>query len=120
MLKQFLLVGLGGSIGSVLRYAGSLFYSDKSFPFSTFLINIIGCFGIGIVMGLYIRNETLSNNWKLFLATGLCGGFTTFSTFSFENLQLLQQGKISQCLLYILGSVIIGIVAAWAGYKLIN
>jgi CrcB protein len=119
MIKEFLLVGAGGALGSMLRYAGNLLYNNKSFPATTFLINIIGSFIIGIVIGCSIKNNS-SINWKLFLATGICGGFTTFSAFSFENLSLLQEGKIFTSLLYIAGSVVLGIAAAWLGYKTIN
>jgi fluoride exporter len=120
MIKHFLLVGLGGAIGSMLRYAGGLLYTNKSFPLTTFLINITGSFVIGMVIGVFVKNESSSHNWKLFLATGICGGFTTFSTFSFENLQLLQEGKIVLSSLYILGSIVIGITASLIGFKLIN
>lgn len=119
MMKEFLIVGAGGAIGSMLRYAGNVLYSHKSFPVTTFCINIIGSFVIGIVIGYSIKNQP-SVNWKLFLATGICGGFTTFSAFSFENLVLLQNGKILTSLLYIAGSVVLGIAAAWLGYKIIN
>ena len=120
MMKHLLLVGLGGAIGSMLRYAGGLLYTNRTFPLSTFLINIIGSFCIGMVIGFCIKDEQVSQNWKLFLATGICGGFTTFSTFSFENLLLLQEGKILLSILYIAGSIIIGISAAWVGFRLIN
>jgi fluoride exporter len=119
MLKEFLLVGAGGALGSMLRYAGNLLYSSKSFPLTTFLINIIGSFVIGLVIGYSIKNQS-SLNWKLFLTTGICGGFTTFSAFSYENLLLLQNGKVFTSLLYIAGSVVFGIAAAWLGYKAIN
>lgn len=119
MLKEFLLVGAGGALGSVLRYTGTLLHQGKPFPLATFFINVIGSFAIGMVMGWCLKNEA-SANWKLFLATGICGGFTTFSAFSFENLLLLQNGKIFLSLLYITGSVVFGIAAAWLGYKIIN
>lgn len=119
MIREFLLVGAGGAVGSILRYAGNLLYQQKSFPATTFLINIIGSFIIGIVIAYSVKNES-SVNWKLFLATGICGGFTTFSAFSLENLLLLQNGKIFISLLYILGSVVLGITATWLGYKIIN
>lgn len=119
MIKEFLIVGAGGAIGTMLRYTGNLLYSNRSFPVTTFLINIIGSFIIGIVIGYSIKNNT-SANWKLFLATGICGGFTTFSAFSLENLLLLQNGKVFTSLLYIAGSVVLGIAAAWIGYKIIN
>ena len=120
MLKNFLLVGLGGAIGSMLRYAISLLVTVKQFPYSTFIVNIAGSFIIGAVLALSLKNDMFSNNWKIFLATGICGGFTTFSAFSFENLLLLQNGKIFLSLLYITGSVVAGIAAAWLGYKIIN
>ncbi|MES2850129.1 MAG: fluoride efflux transporter CrcB [Bacteroidota bacterium] len=119
MIKDFLLVGAGGALGSMLRYAGNCMYQQKSFPLTTFFINIIGSFIIGLVIGYSLKNES-SANWKLFLATGICGGFTTFSAFSFENLLLLQNGKVLLSLLYIVSSVVLGIAAAWLGYKIIN
>jgi fluoride exporter len=119
MLKEILLVGAGGAMGSMLRYAGSIWQQGRSFPLATLLINIIGSFIIGLVMGWCLKNESAAN-WKLFLATGICGGFTTFSAFSFENLLLLQNGKIFLSLLYITGSVVFGIAAAWLGYKIIT
>lgn len=117
MLKNFILVGLGGSIGSMLRYAAS-FLPSKNFPVSTLLINIAGSFIIGLIAGIYLKNDLLSNNYKLFFATGVCGGFTTFSAFAAENLQLAQQGKFFIALLYIFLSIIFGITAAWCGFKL--
>ncbi len=120
MIKHFMLVGLGGAIGSVLRYAGGLLYTNKSFPLTTFLINVTGSFIIGMVIGYFVKNESISHSWKLFLATGVCGGFTTFSTFSFENLLLLQEGKILLSFLYIIASIVIGIAGAFFGFKLIN
>lgn len=119
MIKDFLLVGAGGAIGSMLRYGSNLLYSNKSFPATTLVINIIGSFLIGVVMALCLKDES-SANWKLFLATGICGGFTTFSAFSHENLLMLQNGKVAAALLYITASVLLGIAAAWLGYKTIN
>ena len=120
MLKNFLLVGLGGGIGSILRYATSLLIGPKYFPYSTLAVNIIGSFVIGLALGMSLKNEYFLNNWKLFLATGICGGFTTFSSFSAENMELLQNGKAPLALIYIAASVILGIAAAWVGYKLLT
>jgi len=119
MIKEFLLVGAGGALGSMMRHGGNILMGNKPFPYATFSINIIGSFIIGAVLGYCLKNEDASN-WKLFLATGICGGFTTFSAFSFENLLLLQNGKMATALLYIAASVILGIAAAWLGYKTIN
>lgn len=120
LLKNILWIGLGGALGSIARYTVSLLMSSKYFPYGTFLVNIIGCFTIGIFMALSIKNQTTTfNNYKLFLTTGLCGGFTTFSAFAIENVQLFENGKPLVALTYILLSVVLGIAAAFIGYKLI-
>jgi fluoride exporter len=120
MFNNFLLVGLGGAVGSVMRYTVAQWMGQKTFPAATLLVNIVGSFIIGAVLALSVKNQQFANNWKLFLATGICGGFTTFSAFSIENMQLLQQGKYWLCLLYIGVSLVAGIAAAFVGYKLIN
>ena len=119
MLKNLLLVGLGGGLGSILRYGSSLLLNSKLFPYATLAVNIIGSFIIGIVFAMSIKDETFLNNWKLFLATGICGGFTTFSAFSVENMALLQSGKVGLALIYILLSVVVGIMATFLGYQLV-
>lgn len=118
MIRNFLLVGLGGALGTMLRYGTGLVIGSKNFPLATLLINVIGSFVIGIVIAYSLRSESFAVNWKLFLATGICGGFTTFSAFSFENLQLLQNGKFAMFALYIAGSLLLGLLAVWAGYKI--
>ena len=120
MLKNFLLVGLGGGIGSMLRYATSLMITSRYFPYATLAVNICGSFVIGLVLAMSVKNEQFLNNWKLFLAVGICGGFTTFSSFSAENMELLQNGKAMSAFIYIAASVIFGIVAAWLGFKLLT
>lgn len=120
MLKNFFLVALGGGIGSMLRYGASLLVSSRYFPYTTLAVNIIGSFMIGLVLGLSFRSEYFLTNWKLFLATGICGGFTTFSAFSAENMELLQAGKYALAIVYIAASVILGIAAAAVGFKLLN
>jgi fluoride exporter len=120
MLKNFVLIGLGGALGSMLRYGVSLMVVSRAFPLATLLVNIAGSFVIGMVLALSSKNEAFAGNWKLFLATGICGGFTTFSAFSAENLQLLQSGKTLLSLLYMAISIVAGIGAAFAGYKLIS
>lgn len=118
MLKNLLLVGLGGGIGSVLRYSASLLINIKYFPWPTFAVNIAGSFIIGLIFAACIKDEVFLNNWKLFLATGICGGFTTFSAFSLENMGLLQSGKIGMALTYIGLSIVLGIAATFLGYQL--
>lgn len=120
MIKNLLLVGLGGSIGSMARYAVSLIIKTKLFPYATLSINIMGSFIIGLLFAMSIKEQGMSDNWKLFLATGICGGFTTFSAFSLENMGLLQSGKVGMALTYIILSVILGIAATFLGYKLVS
>jgi CrcB protein len=118
MIKNILLVGLGGGIGSILRYAATLLIGVKKIPYATLSVNIMGSFIIGLVLAFSIKDESFANNWKLFLATGICGGFTTFSAFTLENMQLLQNGKTGVAFLYIAISVVLGIAATFAGYQL--
>ncbi len=119
MFKNFLLVGLGGALGSMLRYAVYLLVIVKQFPYGTFIVNIAGSFIIGLVLALSLKNELFLNNWKVFLATGICGGFTTFSAFTAENVVLLQNGKYGIALIYICLSILLGIAAVALGYKVI-
>ena len=120
MLKNFLLVGLGGMIGSVLRYTASLIArnSGGGFPYATFTVNIIGSFLIGYVTGLALRENQLSWDWKLFLATGICGGFTTFSALSLEGVALLQEQRYGTFATYFIVSIGLGLIAAWSGLLL--
>ncbi len=120
MVKGFLLVGLGGSIGAMLRYLIMSIWKTETFPFNTLIINVIGSLLIGIVFALSEKTDLISNNIKLFLATGICGGFTTFSTFSAENFQLLKSGEYVTAAGYIFASVSLCIVATFIGFKIIN
>ena len=119
MLKNLLLVGFGGGLGSILRYVSSLLITTKIFPYATLAVNITGSFIIGMVFALSIKDAAITNNWKLFLATGICGGFTTFSAFSLENMGLLQSGKYGLAFTYIGLSIVLGIAAIFLGYFLI-
>jgi len=113
-----LLVGLGGGIGTIGRYLVQKWVNgvyQQSFPLATFLINITGCFLIGVLYALAEKSNVLSPQSRLLLITGLCGGFTTFSTFAFENTVLLRTGDIITFILYAAGSVIIGILAVYLG-----
>jgi CrcB protein len=118
MLKNLLLVGLGGAAGSILRSLAAIWIKNNHFPLATLLVNIIGSFIIGLVIATSLRNPSFDANWRLFLATGICGGFTTFSAFSAENLQLIQQGRMGLFVLYAVGSVLLGLGAAWLGFSL--
>lgn len=121
MWKLFLLVGTGGFIGSIARYAAGLGVSKivkLNFPYGTFLVNLIGCLVIGFIFGLSEKQNWVNDNWRIFLAIGFCGGFTTFSSFAYENLSMLQHHNYSGFFLYVIGSVILGLLAVWGGLLL--
>jgi CrcB protein len=114
-MNRLLLVAIGGALGSVARYALSGAVQRSFFPTGTLAVNIIGCLVIGFVGGLAARPSGLSSNARLFLATGLCGGFTTFSAFGFETLQLIGDGEMWQAGLNIGLQLVGGLGAAWVG-----
>lgn len=121
--KNILLVLAGSAAGGSLRYITSLMVQSKNtsqFPLGTFLINLIGCFIIGIVYAVAARNSTTGSDIRLLLATGFCGGFTTFSAFAFENLELFKSGMYLTAFLYIILSVVLGILAVVLGASLIK
>lgn len=120
MLKNLLLVGLGGAAGSILRSLFAIWFKHSSFPLATLLVNVIGSFVIGMVIAVSIRNSSFDANWRLFLATGLCGGFTTFSALSAEGLQMLQQQRYGAFVLYVAGSLLLGLLATWLGFSLMK
>jgi CrcB protein len=118
---QFILVITGGALGSGARYLLSTYITKTypaAFPYGTFAVNIIGCLLIGIIYGLTMRIHTVSPEWRLFFATGLCGGFTTFSAFAYENVYLLQTQNYTTFTLNTLGSFIFGFGAVFLGVLL--
>ena len=118
MLKNILLVGLGSSIGGMLRYVISLVIKNNSFPYATLTVNIIGSFCIGLIFAFSIKEYSLSDEIRFFFATGICGGFTTFSAFSLENIQLIKSTNYSIAFLYITLSILLRIAAVFAGYTI--
>lgn len=118
-ILNLLSIGFGAFLGGILRYLISyiLKSSPDKFPFSTFIINLLGSFVLGMIIAYTIRHE-LSTNLKLFLTVGLCGGFTTFSTFSIEALRLYQNGNGIIAAIYIFLSVLGGLVLAGLGMKI--
>jgi len=120
-MRYLLLIELGGGLGSMARYLCQRWmaiYYPHSFPFGTLIVNIAGCFLIGILWGLSLRPNGMNEGWRLFLMTGICGGFTTFSAFSMESLQLLRAEKTGLFMLYVVCSVILGLVATLAAFRL--
>ena len=117
MLKEIIVVFIGGGIGSILRFLFNKIeiVSENNFPYSTFISNFLGCFILGLVLGYFIKSENPNSVMFVFLTVGLCGGFTTFSSFSYENLQLLQNGEILTFLIYLLGSLMVGIISVYVG-----
>lgn len=120
-MKTILLIGSGGFIGSIARYGLNLLVHkivSTTFPLGILLVNIIGCLAIGLIYGMANKAGWLTNDWKAFLAIGICGGFTTFSSFSYDNIKLLQSGQLLQAFLYIAASLIIGLLMTWIGILL--
>lgn len=118
-LPSILLVAGGGAIGCVGRFLLIHFVTrlhNSAFPVGTIAVNLIGSFVIGLLLARYGEH----NNAKLLLVTGLCGGFTTFSAFSWDALQLLHRGQYGQAAFYIIGSVALCIAATWAGFALMR
>lgn len=123
MLRNVLLVGIGGATGSILRYLTGYLSAKmtlSSLPIGTFIANIVGGFIIGIVYGAAARFGWFTAEWRLLLATGFCGGYTTFSAFAYENLTLWQSGQYTIALGYTVGSVLLGILAVWMGLYLLK
>jgi len=121
-MKQLLLVFVGGGFGSVLRFIIGkwLNNSENGIPYGTFAANIIGSLLIGILLGLAAKNETLSQSQTLLLATGFCGGFTTFSTFAYENHVFLKAGDFTSFAIYTITSFVIGFLAVFLGLYLVK
>jgi CrcB protein len=123
-IKQVLIVALGGAVGSVARYKLGGFAlhhtSTWNFPVSTFCVNVLGCFVIGLAAALVEHHDLFSPATRLFLFTGLLGGFTTFSAFGYESAFLLRRGMLQVAASYVLLSVSAGLLAVFAGMKLID
>lgn len=117
-MKSALLVFLGGGLGSVLRYQVSRLLNNTvitSIPYGTLAVNILGSLILGFLLGLSFRYSTWPTSFTLFFAVGFCGGFTTFSTFAYENQVFLRSGDFHNLLIYSLGSLFLGILAIFLG-----
>lgn len=118
-MKQLLIVGMGGFLGSVARFLVSklnLYWPFLTIPVGTLTVNVVGSFVIGILAGISVKSELISPDLRLFLMVGVCGGFTTFSSFSNENFILMQNGQILSALLYTGLSIFLGFMAVYLGY----
>ncbi|RIA09029.1 camphor resistance protein CrcB [Flavobacteriaceae bacterium MAR_2010_72] len=121
-MKHLLLVFVGGGFGSVLRYMIGKYLNspETGLPYGTFAANILGSLLIGIILGMAAKNNTLSQSQTLLLATGFCGGFTTFSTFAYENHVFLKSGDFTSFALYTIGSFVVGFLAVFLGLYLVK
>jgi len=121
MLKAFILVATGGALGSVLRFALGQWQALKTadgFPWATLCANLAGCLLIGIAMGQMAKHDDLTASFHRFAVIGFCGGFTTFSTFSNETLQMISLGNYAQAAIYVSISLLAGLALTFAGYKI--
>lgn len=118
MIYSILYVAIGGAIGSVARYLISRATQNAfatTLPVATLIVNVLGCFIIGMLYAIFARHTNIDANLRLMLTVGFCGGFTTFSTFMNENFNLINSGNILTCALYIGISVALGFVGVWGG-----
>lgn len=123
MNRVIWLVGIGSFLGGISRYYSQQLvtrFFPSAFPYGTLAVNITGCFLIGLIYGLSGRGNIVSPEWRLFLATGFCGGFTTFSTFSYESITLIQDREFVYLALYAVLSVAVGFAATYAGALIIK
>ena len=119
MFKQLLLIGLGGFVGSVARFLVSKLNTRVdwfSIPIGTLTVNVVGSLLIGFLIGISEKSPVLTVEWRMFLMVGLCGGFTTFSSFSGENLMLMRNGQFLPLFLYTGLSILLGFTAVYLGY----
>jgi CrcB protein len=122
-MKNLLIIGAGGAIGSIGRYLVQVWadrYLTLRFPVGTLMVNFSGCLLIGLLYGLSLRNGWFTFEWRIFLITGICGGYTTFSSFAYESISLVREGQLAAFFLYVGGSVILGLLATVIGIMVVR
>ena len=123
-MNALLLVGIGGFIGSVARHQLGLvvlqFGAPPRFPWATFAVNVLGCLVVGLLAGVVARSDALGAEARLFLFTGVLGGFTTYSTFGLEAVQLMRRGDWGVAMAYVVASIVLGLAAVWIGLRLVS
>lgn len=123
-IQNLMLVGAGGFLGAIARYklGGLVLHmsAQERFPFSTFVVNVLGCLVVGLLAGMAERYDLFGPEARLFLFTGLLGGFTTFSAFGLEAAYLVRRGELLVAALYAGGSVVLGLAAVFLGLKLVG
>ena len=118
MAMNLVIIALGGALGAVSRFLLGNAVSKaigSALPYGTFVINVVGCFAMGLLMTIIVDREILPAAWRLFLCVGFLGGFTTFASFGYEALMLVTEGRLLAVLAYLGGSVFLGLVAAGVG-----
>ena len=119
-VRPFLLVALGGAAGSIARYLLSGWVLHRAvnwqFPLGTFVVNVLGCLFVGVLGGLVVKHDLLAADARLFLFTGIAGGFTTFSAFGLETFYLLRKGEVAIAAGYVALSVLVGLLVLWLGF----
>lgn len=120
-MRTLIFIGIGGMLGSIARYLSGEYFNrlfSNPLPLGTLVVNIVGAFLIGIIIGVGERFRWFTEPWHFFLVVGFCGSFTTYSTFAYENYTLLKEGHFSTLFFYITFSLVVGILLAWGGYAL--
>ena len=123
MIRNIFYIAAGGAAGGVCRYLLSLWINSQFktlFPWSTFVVNFLACFLVGMFYGIASRNENFSSSLVLLLTTGFCGGFSTFSAFAYENMQLIRSGAAVYAFIYSTASILIGVAAVFLGFQIIK
>ena len=118
-MQHLLLVFIGGGLGSLCRYALSRWITQVSFPYATFAANVLSCIVLGVVLGLSLKNS-VGADARVLIVTGFCGGFSTFSTFTYETLDLLQKGDYLTAFSYILFSLLVCLICVYLGMRLVS